>query len=291
MSSSEIANYSSEKQRSFDFFTSPFSYAPIEVVDGRRITDCIDPREKRSRNRIRTSVQTAGGEVGLGLDQANAMTAKNGIFINLHEGIELDSQVRVGAIGDVHHSCRFVQDMEAVLAEMAQPSERTITTYERWLGMYQLNDYVTRNITAKIMGASVQQLEFVREHGNLESVIDLVDGLFPGHQNVAHMVGENQARFWIDNHLPNMGLDRQKKHREAKLSIQSYHNSLAAAKLEIQGSAVVNSSKERDYKIASLFLRSAATRTILGGLHEDIVYLEVNPSFGPSGLEVVEVGS
>lgn len=285
----EIPNYQAEMERSRDFFTSPQSYAPIEVVGGRRITDCVDPREKKSRNRIRTSVQSAGGEVGLGLDQANAMTANGGVFIDLLEGIELDSQLRVGAIGDVHHQCRFIKDLDAVLVEMAEPSEKTMATYEKWLSLYQLNDEISRSITAKIMGASAQQLEFVRAHGDLESMlIDRIDELNPGHQNVAHMVGENRARFWIDNHLPNMGLDRQKKHREAKLHIQGYHNSLAAAKLEIQASAVANSGPERGYKIASLFLRSAATRTILGGLHEDTVYLEVKPSFDASGLEVVE---
>lgn len=291
MSIPEIPNYETEKARTAAFFEDPASYAPIELVAGRRISDCLDPRGKRSRNRIRTSSQTAGGQAGNGVDHALAVSSETGQFMNIYEGIEEDARLRVGTIGDVHHRCRFLQDLDAVLDEMSDQSDQTKNTYERWVWQYQLRETLLGGIATRISDASKQQLEFVRTKADTDEIISLVDSLHPDHSNVAEMEGENRARFWVDNHTPHLGLNRQKKHREAELVVQGYHNSLAATKLDIQASPVANSGIERRYKMAALFLRSAATRTILGNLHNDTVYLDVRQSSSPSGLEVVEVGA
>ena len=289
--SAEIPNYEAEMARSRDFFMSPDNYAPIATVlgdDGEKlkIVDCIDPRGKKSTNPIKTSIQTGGGVVGVGLDQAIAMSLDRGHFTNLKTGIAVESAFS-RYVGDVHHTCAFIGKIIPVVSEMQAPSEQTLQTIDRWL--YLHNHYtqgtVTRRVMGKVISASAYQLEYLEAKGHLKKINDYVDWLWPHHANVAEMEGEPLARFWIDNHSENMGLDREKKHRESRLVIKAYHNSVGAGISEI-ANGTDHVGKEKEYKLGAWLLRGAATRTLLGGQHDDMEFLDVLPRQAGS-LEIV----
>jgi hypothetical protein len=270
-----------ELDRSREFFMDPSSYGQFQLdQDLRRIIGCIEPRDQES-DRLRTVVQTAGGAVGEGLDAALALTVVNGELTTIKEGIAADRNVRHTVKLCAHHDCRFIKGLASVLDEIADPSDFTADTVEKWTSFYELGDEVTPGMLKAVKDGAQQVRE--REYDEAD-LIEFVGTLYPT-PNVATMKGENNARIYVVNHHPNAGLNRHKKHREVGLRVQGYHDSLGAT---ISDQLMSRTAPELRYaRLSAHLLRAAAVRTVIGGAHEDTVYLEVQMT--EHGAQIAEI--
>lgn len=268
--------------RSLDFFMDPASYERFSM--GRnllRIIGCIDPRDQES-TRLRTVVQTAGGAVGEALDVALALTVESGELTTLEQGLYAERSIRHAAKLCAHRECKFIGGLPTILGEMANPTDFTHESMDRWSIYYELGDMLTRGKQRKIQDAAKQQLEVVPREAD---ILEVVDRLYSDETNVANMSGKNRARIYVVNHHPNAGLNRHKKHRESGLTVQGYHDSLGATISDRMGSRVPAS--QRELQLSAHILRAAAVRTVIGTAHDDTHYLEVQmTSNGPSISEV-----
>jgi hypothetical protein len=272
-----------EVARSLDFFTDPNSYKPFSLEPNtlRRVLACIDPRDEHQVDPLPVAVQTSGGAIGEGVDSAVALTAVNGEPRTIQEGIDADLSVRHGLKLAAHQSCKFVGYLAVVLNEMASPSDFTLDTLGRYVSFYQFEDVVTPSALSSIQdGVRVVAEQDLDEH----ALVSHVDGLYPEH-NVSTMVGDNHASIYVVNHHPHAGLDRTLKHREEGLSVQGYHDSLAATIADLELSRL--DPEIRVARLIAQLLRATAVRTVIGSGHDDMIYLEVQMTeHGPQINEV-----
>ncbi len=275
--------FSQELDRSLEFFENPSSYRPFDLTpDLQRILGCIDPRDQEGAN-LRVVVQTSGGAVGEAVDAAIALTVTGEETATIEQGMTQDHSVRHTTKLCAHHNCKFIHGINTVLGEMSAPSDFTMETYHRWVGYYRFGDRLTSRTLTQVTDASKRMNE--RNHDEQE-LVSHVSRLYPDQNNVGTMIGENNARIYVVNHHPLAGLDRNAKHRgDDPLKIQGYHDSLGATIMDQQMTHT-----RPDFLIPRLsahILRAAAVRTVIGGQHEDTIYLEAQMT--THGLQVAEV--
>ncbi len=265
------------------FYKDPKNFTGWSLTSkGERISDCIDPRDKDiPRVRPKVTIQTPGGAAGAGHDSALVATLDSGEVVPITTGIEHAKEERPYTVLDAHHDCRFILGFELILREEAGPSTSTLESVERWQNEHRLT-FVMHNLGLLSLAARAQ-LDDRLSQPDPDNIIDLVDNLYPNHHNTAHMEGPNRARVYGVSHHPNVGLDRAKKR---KLGVQLYSDSLRAALDDLTNSTRDVRRERRELLVSALILRSAATRTVIGGLHEDMRFLEVKQ--GRSGLVTVE---
>jgi hypothetical protein len=276
----QIPNYEVERARSEEFFTRRDSYNRFYLIGALTILDCIDPRAKKCINPIRTSIQTTGGRPGEGVDQAIAHHADTGTFINPFEGAEIAKEAHPWAIGDSHINCKFLIEAESVYREVSSPSDQTSHRMDYMIDYYGWKDFIGDSILSEVRDKSKYQEEYAQQHGGLEEMADFTGTQHPQHNNVAEMEGESNPGFWIDNHSPYLGLNREKKHREAGLVVKAYHSSLHAALRETMSAKLPG--QQRRYRLAAALYRNAATRTILGNAY-DVKYIDILPDDAVEG--------
>lgn len=269
------AEYHIEFARSREFFTDPSSYDRFDLTqDKNRMISCIDPRDE-DRDDVKITIQTPGAGVGEGHDAALTLTAIKNQLVTIEEGLAKEKAARrVTSLG-AHHACRFNEGLIDVLLEESDPSDFTLDAIERWTRYYQLDDFVKPRLQS-LSDAAQAQHDYIQAYGT-DDLVAMVDRLWPTHANVTHMRGENRARLYIINHHPHLGLDRHKAHRERQIVVQGYHDSLRAAVDDLNNTYNLTL-EARGLRLAALFLRSAATRTVLGTLHDDTEYYSLIPT-------------
>lgn len=273
-----LINNQLEVERSLEFFTDPQSYTAFDLDESqRRILGCIDPRDQEA-TKLLTLVQTAGGAVGTGLDYAIARTAATGHTTTIEQGIVADRNVRRSTKLGAHANCKFVAGIPVVLDEMVDPTDFTQNGVERWINYYEFGDDITTSVFRKVQDSARR----LRERSYDEAaLLDNVDRLYDT-KNVVDMSGDNTAQIYVVNHHPHVGLNRQKKHREADIQVQGYHDSLGATIGDVLASRMTR--KGRTYVLASLILKEAAVRTVIG----DESTLHYEGRMTERGLQVVE---
>lgn len=260
-----IINEQLELERSQEFFTDPQSYTAFDLDESeRRILGCIDPRDQVS-DRLLTVVQTPGGGVGSGLDRSIARTAITGEAVTFQESVTVDRNVRPSFILSAHYDCKLAKSVPAVLDEMANPTPFTEFTAERWIDYYGLYRDITRPVLSKVQDAAKKLQEEKYKEYEEEELLNSVSRLYDA-ENLVTMAGENRARIYMVNHHPNVGLDRQKKHRgENPLKVQGYHDSLGATVDELRRFGLSRRSHEqRKYVLGAHVLKAAAVRSVIG---------------------------
>lgn len=261
-----------EFERSRNFFTNPKSYVPFDLTrDRKRIVSCIDPRDEH-RDSVKTTVQTAGGAVGEGVDAAITMSIMREEVTSIETGLASDRNLRKTTLPGAHHNCAFVGELPVILEEETDPSSFTLDALIRWANLYQVRDVIDTNLS-RVKDAAALQQNLVQQRGT-ESLVEFVDELYPDHPNVTEVIGENQARIYVVNHHPYVGLNRAALHREESLSVQGYHDSLRAVTDDLNNTLGLKP-EVRGIRLTAAMLRSAAVRTILGGMHSDTEYYEV----------------
>lgn len=271
-----------EISRSLEVLTDPGSYASFDLTaDLQRIVTCIDPRDEECPERLKVAVQTAGAGVGKGLDGALALTADDGSPRTILEGMLYDRRLQRATVAGAHYNCRFVLGLYAVLEETARPSEFTTHTLRQLSSRYQIDisDRVPRiQDAAKRVRARLRP-EDISE----DALIPEVNRLHPEHRNVARMAGENKAAFYLLNHHPYVGLNRDLIHRgDSPLVATAYHDSLRASFDSLAGT--IGMSKDvRALRLTALLMRAAATRTVLTRDSQQMRFISIVP--GEHGLQ------
>jgi len=247
--------------RSLDFLTSPSSYVELDrTKDGRLYRFCIDSRPQKTDRRIKTAIQTAGGQVGYGQDEALVQMAAIGEIVPSEVGI-LDEigKCEGCTVGGAHYGCLYVAKLAEVTEEEANPSDQTKYNLGRYLEHLALPGEISPLIGELSVAAAFQH-EYIVKRGT-KGLVKFVDTADPKSM-VDQMVGQSRAVVWINNYAQRVSLDRQTKHRVQGIQGQAYHNSLGAAVLELE--TVAGSNKHYlGYRIGALLLRSAATQTIV----------------------------
>jgi hypothetical protein len=265
---------------SLGFFMDPKHYQPFDLSkDYKRMLGCIDPRDEESAD-VKVLVQTPGGSAGEAHDAALARTMITGKTVGMIDGLYEAHKSHLATVMGAHVSCKFIDGITSILAEESTPTDFTRDSVERWAKYYQLADDVLPNLGAISIAALMQQETAAKL--DPETLLNLTDELSPKHANIARMVGVNNARVYVVNHHPYVGLDRESKRQYRRLEIQGYHDSLRAAIEGLKNTTSVNA-QERGLRLTALMLRSAAARTVLGSLHDDTQYVEVKP--GEDGLK------
>lgn len=275
-----------ERARSRAFFHDPNSFAPFDRTrDGRHIITCVDPRDEEA-DALKVAIQTAGGGGGVGHDISLAKTAATGRLVTRNRALEEDSQDRRASVLDCHPDCKFERFLGSVLAGEIEPSDFTLDAIERWASIHGLTDVIADN-TQRIRDAAVRKLEYIQAHGQSD-VLTEVDRLYPEYANVVQMRGENNAGLYVVNHHPGLGLNRHAQHREVGLEVQAYCDSLGGGIQDL--SQLPIRAEERGLRVTALLHRSAVARTILGGAHPGMEYLEAVPSqIGPHPIAILEM--
>lgn len=280
----EFSQSQSEVARSIEFFTNPESYKPFELdAQQSRAIGCIDPRDQETERQLRVVVQTAGGAAGEGTDAAIAFRVSGRMpNATIKDGLSEDLTVRHTARLCAHHACKFIGALPEVLEEMAEPSDFTEDAVRRWSKYYEVGELLGSDERKKVAEAARDMHKDAPSEADL---LDHIDRLYPDASNVVNMRGENNAKLYVVNHHPFVGLDREQKHREERLEVHGYHDSLAASLSDLW-LARLPSDVLRP-RVISLILRAAAVRTLIGGVDGDTTFLEVQQT--PNGPQVTEV--
>lgn len=273
------------------FFESHNSYGPFSLThDKRMIVGCIEPRdlENIAAGEHPTIIQTGGGGVGEGVDAALAMSSIGDRRVSIEEGMDADRQQRTLTVFGAHFDCTFVKGLVAVTAEMAEPSDFTRDSFERWVRYLNERDALHANL-GEIMVAAAVEAEHLERRGSLGHLIDHADSLYPDHANVGHPRGENTARVYVVNMHPHVGKNRNMKPNDPAeaAKILGYHESLAAAFNNLRADNRL-SNDIRTRRATSLVLRAASTRTVISrDKLTEMIFYEVLPSnTNKSGLKI-----
>ncbi|HJQ08696.1 MAG TPA: hypothetical protein VJ836_04430 [Candidatus Saccharimonadales bacterium] len=262
----------------------PRSYQGFTLTsDHRRIVGCIDPRDEE-RQRLKVMVQTAGGAVGQGFDSSLALTAysRDRVY-TLDEGLHYDSDLQRATVAGAHRACRFIEGMGLVAAEIINSSDITSDTFRSLVSRYDLKETDIYKQQRRIVGAA-KQLQDQIAACTPDQILGTVDELYPYHQNVIAMSGNNRAGFYILNHHPYVGLNRYRVHRgESPLTVQAYHDSVRASMESLAGT-IGMPAEVKGLRLAALLSRTAATRTVLCRDNPTMQYLHVSPTL--HGLQV-----
>jgi len=276
---------------SYDFFTNKKSYGAFSITkDHNRIIGCIDPRDPIdvAPGEHKIVVQTAGGAAGEGVDAALYVTAANNNRpFDIETAIARDKNVRGIIVLGAHHDCKFIKGMPSVLGEMSNPSDFTLESANRWARYFHHKDEFDQ-LMPKLMEASGVMKEYLDEQGRLEELVEHIDSLRPYHSNVKRLLGDNNSKVYVTNFHPHVGYNRNAKPKNPTLSakIQGYHDSIAASIGDVSKSHFMVD-EERKMRVASIILRSAATRSVLTKDVPETKFIEVMPS--NKGLQFNEV--
>jgi hypothetical protein len=277
-----------------EFYGNPDNYGTFSVTrDGRHIVGCIDPRDPTDEEfgGHKIMKQTPGAGVGEAADLAVAYTEVYGDVFRIEDAAEWDSHTRVSSVLGAHYGCKYVLGMSAVLREMADPSDFTRESATKWaveLGTY--DNFAAHHSLVK--SPAMKLADYIDERGAEEGsndyCVNYVGALYPGHSNVKYMKGANVARVYTTNMHPHLGIDRNKKPKcqDPAQFVQGYHDNVGATFLSLN--TVRGMSPEvRNLRVASLLLRSAATRTILTDGHMDeMTFFKVDAT--PKGVRIQE---
>jgi hypothetical protein len=280
---------------SWEFFTDPSSYEGVgSTQDFKRIITCIDPRlpgcvdskEPVLPHDLKTTINTAGGGIGLAHDRVLRLTIEQGEVVPIEVGLSDEKRFRVSNVLDAHRECKFLNGIVVVLEEEAAPGDFTMDAIERWDRLYGL-DLVGSDIFDDLKDAAARQAEAERNRQDAESLLDVVDSLYPQHPNVRYMAGENRARLHVTNHHPFIGVNRQKQAQRYGETAQAYHDNLAAI---VERSSVLPdlSRQGRMLRAGAALMRAAATRTVVTLGHPDTRFLEVFADNSEAGLRFEE---
>ena len=280
-------------QMSREFFENPGSYAQFtQTADHRGIVGCIEPRDEEStpHGEYKTVMQTSGGAVGEGLDAALALTVIGDKTVAIGTGMDIDKNRRPVTVFGAHHRCKFVGALDAVVAEMAEPSSFTLDSVEGWARVFNQWEHV-RDTLGSVMDAANVQLEYLREQDHMDNLVEHADQLYPEHKNVAHVRGDNIARVYVVGMHRNVGKNRNAKPTDIETAskIQGYHDSLAATVHNLRGEDRVTN-EIRGLRLTSMILRAAAARTVITrDIMPEMTFYEVHPSDDTrSGLKIIE---
>jgi hypothetical protein len=301
--SNGVVFQAAEVSRSLEVFTDPTTYQGFDLTpDGRRMVVCLDPRDEEDQRRRATAmhdgvveaidrherrqqrqrklpvaVQTGGGASGKGVDSSLALTAFEGRLVTLDEGLRYDSELQRSTLAGAHIGCRFNMGIMAVVQEMIEPSDITNDTFRSLAKRYELTGAGIDQRRDEIRAAAELLLPQLVEL-TPEAILDTVNQLYPYHQNVVSMRGENRAGLYILNHHPYVGLNRNRVHRgNNPLVVQAYHDSVRATLDSLMGTVGMPSGV-KELRQAALLARIAATRTILCADTPDMKYLNVVPT-------------
>lgn len=264
---SDVVFEAREVARSYDVFTNPASYKGFDLTnDAMRIVGCIDPRDEHMPDDgpLKVIMQTGGGAAGRGVDAVYSLTASEGADLyTLEQGLEYDSDLQRTTVAGAHkNTCRFISGLGLVAGEMRNPSDFTQDTVQSFIGRYGLQNMGIEERVVKISDAANRTFDAVAAV-NPDALLDTINGLYPYHPNVRDMKGDNRAGFYILNHHPHIGLDRTLVHRgDHPLTVHAYHDSLRAMQDSLAGTLGMTR-EVKDLRLASLLLRTAATRTVL----------------------------
>lgn len=270
----QIPNFEAERTRSEEFFTRRDSYNRFYVVGSLPVMACVDTRDVESDNPIRTAIQTAGARAGEGIDQGIAHYADTGEFINPFEGAVIAKRSHPWAVGDAHFTCALVENAETALGEMAEPSDQTEERVDYLVDFYGYEDILTSSVRQDVKDGAKRQQEWVRERNGISDIVPFIGELEPHHNNVARMKGDSNPAFWLGNHSAYLGLNREKKHREAGLVVKAYHSSVAASLRESMNSKIP--AIQRRYRMAANLYRDSAARSIFGNSY-NLKYIDIVP--------------
>ncbi len=284
---SNILANAAEMGRSYDFFTDPNSYGAFELTSEHQLpTICIDPRDE-DREQLKIACQTPGAIIGKGRDASLALTANDseGVLYTVEQGMEYDGSLQRQTVsGGGHPACKYNEGLVSVDNEIIDPQDETMDVLREFIRRYGLEDARVKSFIIRIQDAAKRIRDSKPEH-NPDQLLAYADKLYPGQNNVAPMVGENRAGFYILNHHPRIGLKRKDVHRGDKpLVVQAYHDNVYASVHNLSDMRGM-SPEVRDLRLAALLLRSAATRTVVCAGNKDMKLLHVVPTAHGTQIE------
>lgn len=270
------------------YFADPLSYAPFDLVDGRFIHDCIEPKDPKGVQfgQHVVVIQGPGGMAGEGLARAIALTADEGKLVTLEEGMEETVTRRPDDLFRVHEVCTFVGKMLVVQAEMANPSERTLEAMRHMA--VGVGHESAMGPLSRVTDASKEQLEYIQSQGSMEHVTDQANNLHPEHDNVWTPDGQGGAYVYVTNFHSELGQNRNTKpaNPDERLMVRGYHDSVAASVERLKKAAMPG--RTRQLNLTANLLMRAATQTVIASVQSGTVFLEARPADTPAGIEIVE---
>lgn len=284
----EAIDYGQEYARSLDHYTKPASYAPFDLIGGMRMGFCIEPRPEEGadpEHPMLVKVQSPAGGVGE-VDDATLVARANGLRLSQADIARDEAQIRLTRILGTHglrDSCLYQNNKSAVLAEIAHPSPLMLDRLARTVEPYQHLGYLSEPLR-RVRGAAAMLLDEMTDD-HLSLLPNVIDQAYEGVNNVPAVTGENRAQFYVANHHPYLGLDRNKVYYEARLSIPAYHDSLAASIADLTSFVPAN---DMGLRVVARLARTAATQTVLARAHESrLTVVEMAPT--TEGLAAMRV--
>ena len=276
--------------RSYEYFTNPDSYAGFTLTkDMKLIIACIEPRDPANAEHgdYKITMQTPGGFMGEGLDQALASYAVDKEAVRIRSGMDQDAKLRISKTLDMHQDCAFHGNVAHVVKEMARPGDFTKDSLFGWAERFNKREEVAENL-GRISMAADAQLDVIAESGD-DDLLAVADSLQPGHPNVYGVKWRPMARTYVMNFHPHIGKNRNRKPADPELAglVQGYHDNIAAMVCDLE-TAFSLSGEMRGLRLGSLLLRSAATRTVITRDKMDgMTFLNVKPDGDTeSGLDI-----
>lgn len=242
--------------------------------------------------RAASGSETEPGEVVPGVENntfsfsdAHESSATNGGSFSLVKGARFDHNLLKSTVATAHPTCKFMGSLALIAREYIKPSAFTLETLGQTIARYQLPENETASAIKRVQESILRNLDFI-EKVSPEDFLQVIDQMYPMHENVAGMIGENRAGIYIRNHHPNVGLRRQSVHRgEYPLKVHAYHDNVRATMDNLQ-STVGMSVEMKLNRLAALLLRSSATPSVLIGDDKRFRLLDLVPT--TSGYQVEE---
>lgn len=275
-----------------DIFTDPANYGPFNRdPDGLMTVGCIDPRQT-DQPCIPIIMQTSGGEGGLALDDALVDTAvardrgESSLdhittgFMRLaairaaygYRGFDLEvgdeyMQAPSGLYQPQVHSngCRLLGSVGRVYGELATPTDFTRGTLQTLWKRYELTRFGISETTLKqLSDAAKLRLEEAEKIDGDTLLHTATNENRPDPAIVVDTPGPNRAAFYILNHTTDLGLNRQRIHRDLQQPIraQAFHATPLAV-IEHVLSPIREPKEQKALRIAALVARTAVVRGVL----------------------------
>jgi hypothetical protein len=258
-----------EVDRARDHLTSVKAYAPFDLLpDGRLMSGCMDPRADAGESPYRrqlTKIMGPGGEVGEAADHATALTVVRGELVTIEDAIVEDMTLRRASVHGAHRRCAYVDSIAGITGEQANPSDATLSSYERWVAEHELEQVLTATILQDVIDAAGVLQAYLSNLDNVHHLVDAVEAAHPDYDNVPDMQGDATPAFYIVNKVPHLGLNRHRMHTKEQLKAQAYHDNLTARLDEVHNTHRLPHAT-RLLRMSALLLRSAATFTVIDGV-------------------------
>lgn len=278
--------------KSQEFFSNTGNYGPLALTyDFRSIVDCIEPRDRLGvpQGQHVITMQTPGGGPGEANDAANALTVIEKRLVTIEEAMESDRRHRPQTVFWAHPGCAFLKNLIAVNREMANPSDFTLEGFYRWAAHIGQLEHAKSTLWQSREGAAYQA-DYLEGQVEVEGILQHADELFPDHDTVRDVKGENTSRVYVVNLHPRIGKDRNKKPADPDEAqqIQAYHDTPAATVENLRTENAIPN-EVRGVRVTNMLLRSAAARTIItAAAFEEFTFLEVEAIPDAPGIKIVE---